>query len=136
MRIVHLFVICALVFAASYVYRIKMESTVRTERVLKLRADIREQRDAIAGLKAEWAKLESPRRLQELASRHLSLRPIEASQYDMLKNLPPRPPSFVKPNDPDPIGTMIDSVDQESLASGPQGQDEVTGSVPGPEGAQ
>ncbi len=136
MRIVHLFVICALIFAASYVYRIKMESTVRTERVLKLRADIREQRDAIAALKAEWAKLESPRRLQELASRHLSLRPVEATQYDSLKNLPPRPPSFVKPGDPDPIGTMIDSVDKESLASGPHDQDEVTGSVPGPEDAQ
>jgi len=136
MRIVHLFVICALVFAASYVYRVKMESTVRTERVLKLRADIREQRDAIAGFKAEWAKLESPKRLQELASRHLSLRLIDATQYDTLKNLPPRPPSFVKPGDPDPIGTMIQSVDQEALASGPQDQDSVTGSVPGPEGAQ
>ena len=136
MRIVHLFVICALIFAASYVYRIKMESTVRTERVLKLRADIREQRDAIAGLKAEWAKLETPNRVQDLASRHLSLRSIEATQYDSLKNLPPRPPNFVKPNDPDPIGTMIDSVDQEALASAPQNQDEVTGSVPGPEGAQ
>jgi hypothetical protein len=135
-RIVHLFVICALIFAASYVYRIKMESTVRTERVLKLRADIREQRDAIAALKAEWAKLESPKRLQELASRHLSLRSIEATQYDSLKNLPPRPPSFVKPNDPDPIGTMINSVDEEAMASGPQDQNDVTGSVPGPEDAQ
>jgi len=130
MRIVHLVVICALVFAASYVYRIKMESTVRTERVLRLRADIREQRDAIANLKSEWAKLESPRRMQEMAARHLSLRPIEASQYDSLKNLPPRPPSFVKPGDPDPIGTMIESVDQEALASGKQDEDTVTGSVP------
>lgn len=52
--------------------------------------DIRQQRDAIASLKAEWAKLESPKRLQELASRHLSLRPIEAIQYDALKNLPRR----------------------------------------------
>ena len=48
----------------------------------------------IASLKAEWAKLESPKRLQELATRHLSLRSIEATQYDSLKNLPPRPPSF------------------------------------------
>jgi hypothetical protein len=136
MRIVHLFVICALIFAASYVYRIKMVSTVRTERVLKLRADIREERNVIAGLKAEWARLESPQRLQGLASRHLSLRPIEATQYDSLKNLPPRPPSFVKPGDPDPIGTMIESVDQEALASGPQDRDSITGSVPEREGAQ
>ena len=60
MRIIHLFVIAALVFAAAYVYRIKMESTARTERVLRLHAEIREQRDAIAGLRAEWAKLDAP----------------------------------------------------------------------------
>ena len=139
MRIIHLFVICALVFAASYVYRIKIESTVRTERVIKLRADIREQRNSIAVFKAEWAKLETPKRLQEMAARHLSLRSIEATQYDTLKNLPPRPPSFVKPGDPDPIGTMIESVDQEALAEGPQSPqdaDSVTGSVSSPEGAQ
>jgi hypothetical protein len=136
MRIVHLFVICALVFAAAYVYRIKMESTVRTERVLKLRADIRHERDAIASLKAEWAKLESPKRLQELASRHLSLRSIEATQYDSLKNLPPRPPTFVKPGDPDPIGTMIESVDIEALAAAASEDESLTGSIPKPEDAR
>jgi len=136
MRIIHLFVICALVFAAAYVYRIKMESTVRTESVLRLRADIRQQRDAIASLKAEWAKLESPKRLQDLASRHLSLRSVEAIQYDTLKNLPPRPPNFVKPGDPDPIGTMIESVDIEALAAAASQDETLTGSVPSPEGAQ
>ena len=45
MRLLHLLVIGALVFAAAYVYRIKMDSTVRTERVLKLHAEIREERD-------------------------------------------------------------------------------------------
>src|SRR6185369_9222365 len=50
MRIIHLFVIGILVFAAAYVYRIKMESTSRVERVLRLNAEIREQRDAIAAL--------------------------------------------------------------------------------------
>lgn len=134
MRIVHLFVICALVFAAAYVYRIKMDSTVRTEKVLRLRADIREQRDAIATLRAEWAKLESPARLQGLANRHLTLQPIQASQYDSLKNLPPRPPSFVKPGDPDPIGSMIESVDQEALVGGDRDRDTITGSIPSPGG--
>ena len=51
MRIIHLLVIGVLVFAAAYVYRIKMESTARTERVLRLHAEIREQRDAIATLR-------------------------------------------------------------------------------------
>src|ERR1700732_2377102 len=115
MRIIHLLVIGALVFAAAYVYRIKMESTSRTERVLRLHAEIREQRDAIAVLRAEWAKLDAPLRLQGLAERHLALRPLNATQFDSFKNLPERPPSFVKRGDPDPIGAMIDAVDSDGV---------------------
>ena len=107
MRLIHLLVIGALVFAAAYVYRIKMDSTVRTERVLKLHAEIREERDKIAVLRAEWARLDSPLRLQGLVERHLALKPLNANQYNDLKNLPERPPSLVKPGDPDPIGSMI-----------------------------
>ena len=76
MRIIHLLVIAALVFAAAYVYRIKMDSTARTERVLRLQAEIREQRDAIAVLRAEWARLDAPLRLQGLAERHLGQKTI------------------------------------------------------------
>jgi len=124
MRIVHLLVIGALVFAAAYVYRIKMESTERTERVLRLRAQIREERDAIAVLRAEWARLDAPLRLQGLVERHLPLKPLNASQYDSLKNLPDRPPSLVKPGEADPIGAMVQSIEAGSDAPS------VTGSVP------
>src|SRR6195256_6410933 len=126
MRIIHFLVIGMLVFAAAYVYRIKMESTSRTERVLRLNAEIREQRDAIATLRAEWARLDAPLRLQGLADRHLALKPLSAAQYDSLKNLPERPPSLVRPGVPDPIGAMIEAID--SVA--------VTGSVPAPEDRQ
>jgi len=130
MRIIHLLVIGALVFAAAYVYRIKLESTARVERVLRLRAEIREQRDAIAVLRSEWAKLDAPLRLQGLAERHLPLKPINARQYDDLKNLPERPPTLVKPGDPDPIGSMITTIDASADASS------VTGSVSQPENKQ
>ena len=126
MRILHFLVIGVLVFAAAYVYRIKMESTARTERVLRLHAEIREQRDAIAALRAEWTKLDAPLRLQGLAERHLVLKPLNATQYDQLRNLPERPPNFARPGDPDPIGAMIDAVDSAA----------VTGSVPAPEDQQ
>jgi hypothetical protein len=130
MRIIHLLVIGVLVFAAAYVYRIKMESTARTERVLRLHADIREQRDAIAALRSEWARLDAPLRLQGLAERHLALKPLIATQYDALKNLPERPPNFARPSDPDPIGAMIQTIDAAADA------DAVTGSVPPPEDQQ
>ena len=127
MRIIHLLVIGVLVFAASYVYRIKMESTSRTERVLRLHVEIREQRDAIAVLRAEWAKLDAPPRLQGLAERHLALKPLNATQYDSLKNLPERPSRLVRPGDPDPIGAMIEAIDSVADSA------PVTGSVPTPE---
>jgi len=62
MRIIHVLVIAALVFAAAYVYRIKMDSTSRTERVLRLHAEIREQRDAIAVLRSIRARTGRSRR--------------------------------------------------------------------------
>ncbi|GLR86148.1 cell division protein FtsL [Bradyrhizobium iriomotense] len=130
MRIIHLLVIGALIFAAAYVYRIKMESTARTERVLRLHADIREQRDAIAALRSEWAKLDAPLRLQGLADRHLPLKPVNGTQYDSLKNLPDRPPRLVRPGEPDPIGAMINTIEAATDA------DTVTGSVPQPEDKQ
>lgn len=127
MRIIHFLVIGVLVFAAAYVYRIKMESTSRTERVLRLNAEIREQREAIAALRAEWAKLDAPHRLQGLAERHLPLKPLIAAQYDQLKNLPERPPNFARPGSRDPIGAMLETIDAAADAT------TVTGSVPAPE---
>jgi hypothetical protein len=127
-RILHLLVIGMLVFAAAYVYRIKMESTVRTERVLRLHADIREQRDAIAALRAEWTKLDAPLRLQGLVERHLPLKPINATQYDSLKSLPERPARLVQPGDPDPIGSMISTIEAVAGAKESDGA-EPTGSV-------
>ena len=87
MRLVHLVVIGALVFAAAYVYRIKMDSTARTEKVLRLHAEIREERDAIARLRAEWARLDATGRLQGLAERHLKLKPVGARQFDRARRI-------------------------------------------------
>ena len=127
MRIIHLLVVGMLIFAAAYVYRIKMESTSRVERVQRLNAEIREQRDAIAVLRAEWARLDAPLRLQGLSERHLALKPITAQQYDQLKNLPERPTNFNR--DADPIGSMLNTIEAGADAT------VVTGSVP-PGGAR
>ncbi|HKA79578.1 MAG TPA: hypothetical protein VKD43_06065 [Xanthobacteraceae bacterium] len=107
MRLINICVIVALVFAAADVYKIKFESTRQAQRVAKLRMEIRREHDAIAALRAQWAKLDSPARIQELARRHLALKPTEARQIDRLDNLPERPPDLVPADEPDPIGTMI-----------------------------
>lgn len=111
LRILHLIVIASLVMAAAYVYRIKFESTRQAEKVVKLRSEIRKERDAIAALRAEWAKLDNPRRIQGLTQRHLKdLKPVAATQFDTFDRLPERPPSLVPPGTTDPIGAIIESI--------------------------
>jgi len=111
MRILHFCVLILLISAAAYVYEIKFESTLRAERVAKMRVDVRRERDAIAALRAEWATLDNPARLQGLARRHLPLRPAEATQYDPLTRLPDRPPSATQPAPADAIAAIIESND-------------------------
>jgi hypothetical protein len=115
MRVLHLFVIVALVLAAAYVYDIKFEATMQTEQLAKLRGEIKRERDAIAALRAEWAKLDSPTRIEELSQRHLpSLKPLDAVQIDTLANLPerPKPP---QPEPVDPIAALIGDVPTGSV---------------------
>ena len=122
MRLLHICVIAALVLAAVDVYNIKFEATRQAQRVAKLRFEIRREQDAIGSLRAEWAKLDSPARIQELARRHLALKPLDPQQYHRLDDLPPRPPDLVPPDEPDPIGVIVanpELVDRAPTASVP-----------------
>jgi len=98
MRFLNLCVLALLIAAAAHVYEIKFEATLRAERVAKMRGDLQRERDAIAALRAEWATLENPARIQGLSARYLPLRPADATQFDSLDNLPDRPP-LVSPDD-------------------------------------
>ena len=97
MRLLNIFVIGALILAASFVYKIKFDSTLQAERVAKVAGQLRRERDAIATLRAEWAKLDTPGRIQGLADRHLALRPILPTQFNNLDRLPARPEPVVQP---------------------------------------
>jgi cell division protein FtsL len=123
MRILNICVIIALVAAAAHVYKIKFESTRQAERVAKLRREIRSEHDAIATLRAQWSKLDNPARIQELAQRHLKLKPIEPRQFDNFRNLDPRPPDLVPPGTDDPIGFLVEN---------PEAIELTTASVPTP----
>ena len=117
MRLLNILVIGALILAASFVYKIKFDSTLQAERVSKVAGELRRERTAISALRAEWAKLDTPGRIQGLASRHLVLRPIVPTQFDNLERLPDRPPVVLKPANIDPIGAMIAPVVPDSTGS-------------------
>lgn len=119
MRILNTIVVAALIVAAVIVYRVKYEATRHAEQVAKIRLEIAREREAIAELRAQWANLNSPDRLQALAERHLSLKPLAINQMHDLSNLPEKPVI-----DPDPIGSML-----EAMANG--GEPSTTGTVRG-----
>lgn len=118
LRLLHLVVIAALVSAAAYVYKIKFDATVQAERVAKVRRDIHREREAIAMLRAEWARLNNPSRIQGLARRHLNLRPVEATQFDDFEKLPMRPRPIVPLDAPDAIAALIDQIEMPDVPTG------------------
>ena len=118
MRIINILVIAALIAAASAVYKIKFDSTLQAEKAAKLHNELRRERNAIARLRAEWAKLDTPSRIQRLTERYLTLAPVKPTQFDTFNDLPPRPPAAPPPPS-DPIGAMLTP-----------GAPETTGSVP------
>lgn len=126
LRILNLVVIVALVAAAAYVYRIKFDSTLQAERLAKIRSEVRRERDTIAALRAEWGELDNPARIEALAKRYLQLKPVTPTQFNSLDQLPDRPPQFIKPDSADPIGVMIENLEEP---------DTVTGSIAAPASA-
>jgi len=118
LRVLNFVVIGALVLAAAYVYRIKFNSTVQAERLAKMRSEIRHERDTIALLRAEWGELDSPARVEVLAKRFLPLKPIAPTQFDSLDQLPDRPPQFIKPDSADPIGHIIENLEEPAQVTG------------------
>jgi len=123
LRILNFLVITTLILAAAYVYRIKFEATVQAERLAKLRDEVRHERDKIAALRAQWGELDDPARIQELAQRFLKLKPAQPPQFDALDHLPDQPPDYMRPGARDPIGGMIEHLEEPI---------DVTASVPAP----
>jgi hypothetical protein len=121
MRLLHLIVVAALVIAAVHVYKIKFESTLQAERLAKLGVEIHRERDRISALRAEWAQLDSPARIQALAQRHLALKQIDPAQIEALDHLPERP-------EPAPVPSDLIALDRPDTVA----VDPPTGSVPAP----
>jgi hypothetical protein len=90
-RFLHFVAISALIASAGYAYSIKYDTIYQQEQVAKLKAQMKQERDAIAVLKAEWQHLNRPDRLQAAVERHLDLQPMNIKQLARLSEVPDRP---------------------------------------------
>jgi cell division protein FtsL len=114
LRLLNIAVLTLLVGTAAWAYQTKYETIFYAEQVRKLEAQAEREKDQIAILKAEWQLLNRPTRLEQLAAKHLDLKPLRASQIARAMEIPERK-SFV-----DQIGAKLDALG-------------VTGSIPTPD---
>jgi cell division protein FtsL len=89
-RLLNVLAIVSLIGSAIYAYTIKYETIFRAERIAKLKHEIRREQDQINTLRAEWANLTRPERVQALANKFLDLQPIALNQIVKADALPDR----------------------------------------------
>ena len=103
-RLLHVIAIAALIASAAYVYSVKYQAIYAAEQIVHTRHQIRKERDAINLLRAEFAHLTRPDRLQALADAQLDMQPLALGQIVTADALPDQAPKA------DSIGRKLESL--------------------------
>ena len=103
-RWLNLLAIAALVGSAAYAYSIKYETARYSAEIVKMQHAIQREKDAIGMLKADYAWLSRPGRVQQLADRHLDLQNFSIDQIAKPGDLPDRSPRV------DAIGRKLEAL--------------------------
>jgi cell division protein FtsL len=120
-RILHILSIGAVIASAAYVYGVKYQAIYASEQVVKARHAIAKERDAVNVLRAEYAHLIRPDRLQALADKLLDMQPLALNQIVKADDLPIPAPKV------DSIGRKLESLGLGQTATPSAG---VTGATP------
>mgnify|MGYP001809574132 CR=1 FL=1 len=104
-RLVGLLLGLAIVGAAAWVYDVKYDAERLSRRASELTRELEREREMIGTLRAEWAHLNQPQRLQTLADRHLrDMRPQPVAALALPHEVPERPID---------LGVFIASIERE-----------------------
>jgi cell division protein FtsL len=103
-RLMHAAAIAALIGSAAYVYGVKYRTIYASEQLVKARHLIAKEKDAINLLRADYAHLARPDRLQALADSKLGMQALALSQIATVGDLPEAQPKV------DSIGRTLESL--------------------------
>ena len=103
-RLMHAAAIAALIGSAAYVYGVKYRTIYASEQLVKTRHLIEREKDAINLLRAEYAHLARPDRVQALADSKLGLEPLALNRIATVDELPDAQPKV------DSIGRALESL--------------------------
>lgn len=113
-RFFNVIAIGALVSSAVYAYSIKYETIWYAEQIAKLQHKINAEKGEISLLRAEWAQLTRPERIQALAGKFLDLQELDLKQIVPVSELPDRAPRV------DAIGRKLDALGLGDLSATPR----------------
>ena len=87
-RILNIIAIAALIGSAIYAYSIKYQTIFHAETIAQLKSDIKKEQDEIGMLRADWAHLTRPERIQALSEKLTDLQPMALNQIVKADALP------------------------------------------------
>jgi len=112
-RLIHVIAIGALLGSAGYVYGVKYRSTFAREQLVELSRAIDKEHDEINKLRAEFAALTRPDRVDALADKELGMTSLQLSQIVRIDELPFAGPKV------DAIGQKLEALGLPGEASTP-----------------
>ncbi|MEA2835319.1 MAG: hypothetical protein QOG66_3521 [Methylobacteriaceae bacterium] len=124
-RFLNILAIAALIGSAVYAYKIKYETIYRAEQINKMKHEILAEHDAIGVLRAEWAHLARPERIQELATKYLDLQPLSLNQVVTASALPDKAARV------DAIGRKLETLGLGEPTNTPRGKTAPSATTPG-----
>ena len=86
---------CAFAAAGAWLYNVKHQVASYDKELRDIRRQIEQTRDRTMILRAEWALLNEPDRLRQVAMRHLPLEPMQPQQFARLPEMDRRLPQVV-----------------------------------------
>jgi hypothetical protein len=90
-RIFNFVLLALMVVGAAVTYDMKHKAEMAADRVARLQAEIAKEKDAIALLRAEWAMLTQPSRLQSVVDKYadyFKLQPFDPKQLATIDEIP------------------------------------------------
>ena len=100
-------------------FQLKYRVQAQEQELTRLDRQIQRDRDSIQVLHAEWAHLNDPGRLSDLARRHLDLAPVAGVQIVNFDTLPARPANETTQ---DAIGSLLSQLGSDQQKPIPDGQ--------------
>src|SRR5262249_51930285 len=107
------------------VYQLKHRVQALEDELFRLNRTIVQEQDTIHVLRAEWAYINQPQRLEALAQRHLSMQAMTPAQMGQVADLPRRPPPPPTPvaPPPEPVLASLPAAQAAATAGRPRAGD-------------